>query len=534
MDETGKPVHNASVRSGTAVTNTDINGTFRFTNIQLSRNAGFVLAEKAGYFNGSRTIFTHASTVNNVEIWLIPKTNRGNFSASSGGTVTIQGGHVNFPANSIVNSATNAAYSGTVNVSGAYLDPADPNLPFIMPGNLTGLTAGNEQRLLRTFGMIVVELEGAGGEKLNITGGKTATLTMPIPASLQAAAPAIIPLWHFDEAKGLWIEEGTAARQGNNYVGTVAHFSFWNCDVPSNFVNLKLTLKNQNGQPLVNYRVELINTQGNYSSAGGFTDSSGVVSGGIPVGTALQMKVYNRCNTVVHTQNIGPYSSSTDAGTITVTTQPGADVTISGSVSDCSLAPVTNGFVDLVLEGVHYRAAVSSGNFAITIIRCSNTPAVVQLVATDMATGQQGNVISAPITSGNVPVGNLNACGTAISQFATFVVNGGTTSYVQPADSLVAFRNGNATSVYLSGISSANQDASFTFTGDAAPGVYPVTGLSITRGNTRYTQEGTISVSISEYGITGQFIAGNFSGNVKDNMTNAVVPVTGNFRIKRY
>jgi hypothetical protein len=35
-------------------------------------------------------------------------------------------------------------------------------------------------------------------------------------------------LWSFDEAKGLWKEEGQAIKTGSNYVGDVSHFSFWN------------------------------------------------------------------------------------------------------------------------------------------------------------------------------------------------------------------------------------------------------------------------------------------------------------------
>ena len=84
-DENGKPVNNASIVSGGSTTNTDINGFFRFDNIQLAKNAGFVLVEKTGYLKGSRTLFTNAGIINNIEIQLIPKTIRGNFSASAGG-----------------------------------------------------------------------------------------------------------------------------------------------------------------------------------------------------------------------------------------------------------------------------------------------------------------------------------------------------------------------------------------------------------------------------------------------------------------
>ena len=258
--------------------------------------------------------------------------------------------------------------------------------------------------------MMVVELEGGGGEKLNLAAGKTATITMPIPASLQASAPSTIPLWYFDETKGLWKEEGSATRQGNNYVGTVTHFSFWNCDVPNNFVNLKLKLQDQNSQAVAGYRVDLKNTQNN-SIASAITDSTGGASGAVPANVTIEMKVYNKCNTVVHTQNIGPFNAATDMGTITITTPVSANIIISGTVSNCNLTSVTSGFVDVNLDGAYYRTSITNGNYSITIIRCNNTAATAQITATDLQTNEQSTAKSLNVTSGTFSSGNIIACG---------------------------------------------------------------------------------------------------------------------------
>jgi hypothetical protein len=63
--------------------------------------------------------------------------------------------------------------------------------------------------------------------------GKTATLTIDVPESQTATAPATIPLWFFDEEAGVWQEEGEATRQGDKYIGTVKHFTDWNADHPT-------------------------------------------------------------------------------------------------------------------------------------------------------------------------------------------------------------------------------------------------------------------------------------------------------------
>src|SRR5262249_46667295 len=154
----------------------------------------------------------------------------GTVSGSGGGTVTVQGGgNVVFAGNSFVNTAGNSAYTGTVSVSTYFLNPTASNFTDIMPGTLRGISANNEETGLQSFGMMAVELTGAGGEKLQLGANKTATLTFPIPAGLQASAPATIPLWSFNDTTGLWKEEGFATKQGTNYVGSVSHFSFWNC-----------------------------------------------------------------------------------------------------------------------------------------------------------------------------------------------------------------------------------------------------------------------------------------------------------------
>jgi hypothetical protein len=541
-DEAGKPVNNASVKSGTNSTTTDINGVFRFTNIQLVKNAGYVSIEKAGYFKGSRTILTHQGAVNYVEIKLIPKTDRGNFASASGGTInTGNSSSVSFAANSIITAATNLTYSGRVNVKAAYLDVTAPDLSAIMPGNLLGINSANEMKLLQTFGMIVVELEGGAGEKLNIASGKTATLTMPVPAALSGIAPATIPLWSFNDTTGLWKEEGVATKQGNNYVGTVSHFSFWNCDVPVNFIKLKMTLKDQNQQLLTKYKVVITNTETN-AQAYGFTDSSGVVSGSVPKDKLLKMEVYNDCNTVLYTQNIGPFASDADLGTVTITIPQSQASIISGTVKNCNNGNVVNGYVEILMDDHYSVSAITNGTFSSVVNRCSNTPSVAVLYAVDLDASQQGDTVSVLVNSGNVNAGILRACSIDISQFINFTINGQTINFVPPTDSLTSYRNGNIT--MISGYrllfdSATYQYAAFNFSGAAAPGTYIVdsSSLIVTKGFThQYNLKGAPNVTITEYGSAGQFVAGSFSGTFYDAFINIGIffPGTCTFRVRRF
>src|SRR5437868_13105355 len=70
VDELGKPVNNATVKSGILSTSTDINGVFHFNDIPLNKKAAFVSIEKTGYFKTARTFLPHESVLNYVEIRL--------------------------------------------------------------------------------------------------------------------------------------------------------------------------------------------------------------------------------------------------------------------------------------------------------------------------------------------------------------------------------------------------------------------------------------------------------------------------------
>jgi hypothetical protein len=254
INDKKEPVSGALVNTangGTAIT--DINGEFSLQNILLNKNAGFIKVEKAGYFTGSRTFVVSTTSDNITQIQLIPKTVVGSFVASAGGNITIpNGGGLVFPSNGIVNTSNSAAYTGNVSVAAYFLNPQAGNFGDIMPGTLRGTRTDNSQVALQSFGMVAVELTGAAGEKLQLANGKTASINLPIASSLLAFAPSSIPLWYFDEATGLWKEEGMVTKQGSSYLGTVSHFSFWNCDAPFPLVDFSADFKNQNGDPVVN------------------------------------------------------------------------------------------------------------------------------------------------------------------------------------------------------------------------------------------------------------------------------------------
>jgi hypothetical protein len=539
FDEAGLPAPGVTVQVGSKSATTNANGYFRINNAALDKKAALVTAVKAGYFKAYR-VFGATSGANNVEIKLVKKVLAGTINATAGGEVSLtNGSKVALPANGVVNAATSAAYTGTVNVYAAYIDPSASDISQTVPGSFMANDKDGRRVTLTSYGMIAVELESAAGEKLQIKSGSNATLTTAIPSSTQASAPAIIALWSVDETTGIWKEEGTATKSGNVYVGNVSHFSFWNCDVSANAVVLSMTLKNTDGAPLVRAHV-ILKIAGTTWSVSGWTDSLGQVSGYIPYNRALVMEVVDQCNTAFYTQNIGPYTVNTNLGVITITpSTSNSIVTVKGKLLDCSSNPVTNGYA-LVSFGyyTHYASVNATGDFQTTFTRCGTSPANFSILGVDAAAQQQSTVATSvavvtPITN----AGNISACGTSSSQFITYTLDGTAYSLVSPADSITGFTSGQGTTQYFTSISaftinSSPNQISFSFQSPTqAAGSYALSFIRVNNLDSNIIAT-PINVTITSFPtVSAGFYDGSFSGQFTTNGTPHTISAT--FRVRR-
>ncbi len=149
---------------------------------------------------------------------------------STGGTITpTGGGQITFQSGSFTDSNGNP-FSGPVMVSAKYFDPTSSTYNQVFPGNFSGVTQSGATATIQSFGFIDANLKSTSGSTIKLASGKASTLTIPIPTSMQSSAPATIPMWYYDTTAATWKEEGVATKNGNNYVGTVTHFTSWNWD----------------------------------------------------------------------------------------------------------------------------------------------------------------------------------------------------------------------------------------------------------------------------------------------------------------
>src|SRR5690606_16904752 len=319
-------------------------------------------------------------------------------------------------------------YNGNVNVAARWIDPTAADLSEVMPGNLQGVNRFNEEVALASYGMMAVELTGDSGQKLNVGNNLKAELTFPVPTELQDNAPDEIPLWYFNEEYGLWQQEGIAARIGNEYVGQVSHFSFWNCDAPFPLVTISGTVHNENGVPIANAWVCVNFASGNGYGACGTTDNDGFFSGKMPANEELTMTIsqYGMCYQSLVT-NIGPFDVDTDLGIIEVTSPDLVEVT--GTVVDCNDEPVTNGWVTLTLGNqFSYYFLEGNNEISTSLFNCDNA-SELEVVGLDIDGLEESDVLTYPVAP-VIDLGEIAACGNQIDEWLTITVDGESRQFV--------------------------------------------------------------------------------------------------------
>lgn len=98
-----------------------------------------------------------------------------------------------------------------------------------MVGDMTALDRTGAQVMLQSIGAFSAEFTDASGKLYNLAAGSKATIALRAdPANPFSGT---LPLWWYDEARGLWIEEGSATVRDGVAQGQVGHFSVWNFDI---------------------------------------------------------------------------------------------------------------------------------------------------------------------------------------------------------------------------------------------------------------------------------------------------------------
>jgi hypothetical protein len=511
VDESNNPLANVVITVGNKTANTDRNGVFIINNATVHEKFAFIKAKKTGFLDGSRSLVP-TNGMNYARITLLSGTIVGTVNSGTSGSVSLgNGSKVTFDGN--FKTETGQSYTGVVSVIMKHLDPSDPTTVDKMPGMLLAANSSGEERILETYGMMNIELRGAASQKLQLS--TTAQIEMPISTSQLASAPATIPLWHFDETLGYWREEGAATKQGTKYVGTVSHFSWWNCDAQFPTVRLCVTVVNSNGVPLSNAKVGIRRASSSYT-LNEFTNSQGQVCGLVPANETLTMVVFDTCDNVVSTSSIGPFSVDTTLPNLVIPNSTLQSTLVQGNLLKCNGTNVTDGYVLMRYGNQNVMSTVTNGAFSFTMLICSDTDTAFRLEGFDYDNLQTTNPINFTFTTPITNVGNITACN-SISEFISYQIDSNPVRYIiANITANVGTTSGSTINIFNANSTNPDERRFFLFGNTYIPGIYTTSTFSIElpedTGGINSQTVNAVSFNLSSVGAIGQYIDITFNG----------------------
>ena len=284
----GALLNQATVKAGSLLTTTNEDGEAR-VNVNPSNSEIVLQVTQAGFINQA-VVATVADDVN-IEVIMLPVKekilvqNIQNAQEINSSTLFAK---VTLPENSLVDAQGQVA-EGNVTLDLTPWDIQNSDI-VAMLGNGQALDANSQRTELISAGMLSVSFYDAQGNYLQLAEGKRAEIQMDLPYdsinNIELAIGSEIPLWHFDEDQGLWIEEGvgTVVASQTSPVGLavqaeVSHFSTWNWDFKfENSGSVNVRCQNSDNTPTpcnVVAEVELDDgsqfTKSNYVPLEGFT-----------------------------------------------------------------------------------------------------------------------------------------------------------------------------------------------------------------------------------------------------------------------
>jgi hypothetical protein len=511
----GVPVAGVQLTAGTKAGTSNSDGTFAIADVSSGERV-FVSASKAGFFTGSKGVISENNAVTKIEIVLIENTP--NFVANaaiSNSLLLPDGSGIEFSPNSVQNS-NGTLVSGNINVSIVHLSPSDPDFELKAPGgDFIGINTASEERQLYSYGMLMVEMTDNTGNQLELVPGNTSVVRMKVPADQLVTAPTTIPLWHFDETTGKWLEEGTATLQGDTYIGEVSHFSSWNCDLPTARGTVKGNVRDCLGNLMPNIRVRI-------GQVTAFTDAAGeyeaLAPSGISFDVAVESPELGISSTAVPVSPISAGSVNT-VPTINVACPAYLTFNLNCTSGSAFRAVVSASWGNNSVSG----STLSPGTFRLAVPANGQTATVL---ITNLFSGQSYNqTVTFPnIAGGETAGGTFDLCTAAGATInTTFTINGDLfnnqtiTIHAIPLAAFSIYSINNSITLGVCG--AENYGFSLTFpgkqTGPQSNNDTNSVVATITNNGNSWVADSLLNINVTEYGPVGGRVKGTFSGVFK-------------------
>ncbi|MFN3195450.1 MAG: leucine-rich repeat domain-containing protein [Chlorobiota bacterium] len=224
-DKNGNPLADVTVFFGEEKTTTGSDGSYQLNTLSAGSNKR-IWFEKEGYAITQKLADISEELPNRIDASLFPigKTMK---MTSDGGKIETENFSVEIEPGGFVFS-DGTPVEGDIIVEATAFLATDDELLNAFPGEFRGTRTDGTTTAIESFGFIDVELKIETGEPVQMAEGVMATIKIKAPEN----APSIIPMWHYDEDKAKWIEEGRGTLNEGFYTANVTHFTKWNWDRP--------------------------------------------------------------------------------------------------------------------------------------------------------------------------------------------------------------------------------------------------------------------------------------------------------------
>ncbi len=291
---TGNGLANVKVSLSEFTTITDENGFYTLPDLTTKKEA-VVNFGKEGYLLGSTQIQLKplsGDNTNYLEYSMHSHDKQWNYDSSE----EINGAHISMNASGTQIDTEGNPYNGTNNtVELTIVDITTDKGKTLFPGAFKGINTHGEMVQFDSYGLISISLKDSNGNKLSLADGETATLGFDAVSSLEEQNT--IPLWYYDYAQGLWVEEGYAELQSDgSYKGEVSHLGTWSLNKPleDSPGTYRARIVYEDGTPAKNIRIHAVGD--NWISSDLSTDEDGMFEIEVIPGSSFQLKAYDYKN----------------------------------------------------------------------------------------------------------------------------------------------------------------------------------------------------------------------------------------------
>jgi uncharacterized protein YfaP (DUF2135 family) len=257
----GAAIDAVTVTYSTSASATNAQGWFSVSNLTATTKEVLTFS-KTGYVSTQKVTPVSTGEAIFINVVMMAAKSSQNLSAAAGGSISSQTSTgltatVSIPANALVDS-NGTAFTGTASVTLTPYDPTVTGEISAFPGDFEGVNTSGVTQQFKSFGFMDVTITGGGGD-LNLATGQTATIIIPVPASMttEAAAAGTCPIWFYNTTTAQWIQEGSGTYDSSipAFVGSVSHFSAWNFDLVFERAYISGRVVDSQGNPVLGAQV---------------------------------------------------------------------------------------------------------------------------------------------------------------------------------------------------------------------------------------------------------------------------------------